>query len=164
MAHDAKGRHDPVTAKNLAIKSGIRTNPPVFAQRLGLRGRIAHNLDRTVCWPLRQFLTGQLRHLAPFIAMAAVFMAGCQSKPPHSEPASSGTRRGGEIAVSVRAEPRSLNRLVARDTGTALFGHLTQARLVRINQTTQEVEPWLAESWTTSPDGLRTTMKLRDGV
>ncbi len=101
--------------------------------------------------------------MALFIAITATLLAGCRSNPP-SEPASAGTRRGGEIAVSLRAEPRSFNRLVARDTGTALFGHLTQARLVRINQATQEVEPWLAESWTTSSDGLRTTLKLRPGV
>jgi len=101
--------------------------------------------------------------MALMIAIAVIFAVGCGSTP-HSEPASTATRRGGEIAVSLRAEPRSFNRLVARDTGTALFGQLTQARLVRINQTTQEVEPWLAESWTTSPDGLRTTLKLRPGV
>ena len=44
------------------------------------------------------------------------------------------------------------------------FTQLTQARLVRINRQTQELEPWLAESWTASPDGLTYTLKLRSGV
>ncbi len=45
-----------------------------------------------------------------------------------------------------------------------LFTHLTQARLVRIDRRTQELEPWLAESWTASPDGLTYTLTLRRGV
>ena len=51
-----------------------------------------------------------------------------------------------------------------RDTSTDLVSTLTQAKLVRINRATQEVEPWLAESWTRSDDGLRYTVKLRQGV
>jgi peptide/nickel transport system substrate-binding protein len=41
---------------------------------------------------------------------------------------------------------------------------LTQARLVRVNRVTQEVEPWLAERWTRSDDGLRYTVSLRQGI
>ena len=41
---------------------------------------------------------------------------------------------------------------------------LTQARLVRINKNTQDVEPWLAERWTASDDGRRVTLALRRGV
>src|SRR4029453_16476555 len=79
-------------------------------------------------------------------------------------PASTRVQPGGEIVASLRAEPRSFNRFVARDTGTALFGQLTQSKLIRINQVTQELEPLLAESWNASPDGLRVTMKLRPNV
>jgi peptide/nickel transport system substrate-binding protein len=102
--------------------------------------------------------------MALLIAMTVLSMAGCRSGPHSEAPASSAARRGGEIAVSMRTEPRSFNRFVARDTGTALVGLLTQARLVRVNQVTQDVEPWLAESWTTSADGLRTTLKLHRDV
>ena len=66
--------------------------------------------------------------------------------------------------MSVRSEPRTFNRLLQRDTTSDLVSSLTQARLVRINRVTQEVEPWLAESWTRSDDGLRYTVKLRQGV
>jgi peptide/nickel transport system substrate-binding protein len=64
----------------------------------------------------------------------------------------------------VRNEIRSFNRLAARDSTTALIATLTQGKLVRINQATQALEPWLAESWTTSADLRRATLKLRRGV
>ena len=72
--------------------------------------------------------------------------------------------RGGELLVSVRTEPRTFNRFAARDTSTDLVSLLTQARLVRINRVTQEAEPWLAESWARSDDGLRYTIKLWPNV
>jgi peptide/nickel transport system substrate-binding protein len=39
--------------------------------------------------------------------------------------------------------------------------HLTGAPLVRVNRGTDRVEPWLAESWTASPDNLIYTVRLR---
>ena len=41
---------------------------------------------------------------------------------------------------------------------------LTQATLVRINRSTDRVEPWLAESWTASADNLTYVFKLRPNV
>ena len=41
---------------------------------------------------------------------------------------------------------------------------LTQASLVRINRSTDLVEPWLAESWTVSADNLVYTLKLRPNL
>ena len=41
---------------------------------------------------------------------------------------------------------------------------LTQARLVRVNQVTEEIEPWLADSWTRSDDGLRYVIKLKPNL
>src|SRR6185436_8291754 len=38
------------------------------------------------------------------------------------------------------------------------------ASLVRLNRATGDYEPWLAEKWTASPDGLTFTLTLRDGV
>src|SRR6185369_12688180 len=75
-----------------------------------------------------------------------------------------GVPRGGSLVVSVRNEPRSFNRLVPRETTTDLLSNFTQAKLVRINRVTQDVEPWLAESWTRSDDGRRFTLKLRPDV
>jgi peptide/nickel transport system substrate-binding protein len=66
--------------------------------------------------------------------------------------------------ASIRAEPRSFNRLVARDQPTELLTQLTQGRLVRVNRATFELEPWLAEKWESSDDGLVHTLHLRPGV
>ena len=68
------------------------------------------------------------------------------------------------LVSSVRAEPRTFNRYAGRDSILEIVACLTQARLVRIDRRTQELEPWLAESWTTSADGLVYTLKLRQGV
>ena len=123
-----------------------------------------------------QLLTRQTQHVGIIIAVAAALAAAaatgaCRSEPPPASTAPVATRsgapavpRGGTLVASIRTEPRSFNRLVGRDSSTELVSSLTQAKLVRINKMTQEVEPWLAESWTRSPDGLRYTLKLRSGV
>lgn len=72
--------------------------------------------------------------------------------------------RGGTLTGSIRSEPRSFNRIVARDFASDLVSMLTQGKLVRVNRATFEVEPWLAEKWTSSPDGLVHTLTLRDGL
>ncbi|MBI4887352.1 MAG: ABC transporter substrate-binding protein [Acidobacteria bacterium] len=72
--------------------------------------------------------------------------------------------RGGQIVASIRAEPRSFNRLVARDQSTDLLTFLTQGRLVRINRASFDLEPWLAERWESSADGRVHTLHLRPGV
>jgi peptide/nickel transport system substrate-binding protein len=73
-------------------------------------------------------------------------------------------RRGGQLVTTVRAEPRSFNRITVRTQSADLLSVLTQARLVRVNRSTFELEPWLAERWESSPDGLTHTLYLRDGL
>ena len=51
--------------------------------------------------------------------------------------------RGGALVASVRSEPRTFNRLIARDTASSLIAELTQAALVRINKVEDRIEPWL---------------------
>lgn len=72
--------------------------------------------------------------------------------------------RGGRLVSSIRAEPRSFNRLVSRDLVTEVVTLLTQGRLVRVNRATQQIEPWLAEQWSTSADGRVFTLALRPGL
>ena len=118
-----------------------------------------------------QLLTRLIRRLALSVALAAICTtaaAGCRASTP-SESATSAVSnrdvaRGGELLASVRSEPRSFNRHAARDTTTNLVSNLTQAKLVHINQTTQAIEPSLAESWTTADEGRRVTMTLRRDV
>jgi peptide/nickel transport system substrate-binding protein len=69
--------------------------------------------------------------------------------------------RGGELVASFRTEPTAYNRYVDRSAAGELVSLLTHATLVRVNRTTDTLEPWLAESWTESGDGLAYTLKLR---
>ena len=73
-------------------------------------------------------------------------------------------RRGGQLVATVRAEPRSFNRIAVRTQSADLLSALTQARLLRVNRATFELEPWLAERWDSSPDGLTHTLYLREGL
>lgn len=73
-------------------------------------------------------------------------------------------QRGGQVVASIRGEPRSFNRLVDARQGADIVALLTQGRLVRVNRATFEVEPWLAERWESSSDGLTHTMHLRPGI
>jgi peptide/nickel transport system substrate-binding protein len=80
-----------------------------------------------------------------------------------TQPATALTR-GGTLRASLRSEPRSFNRIVQQSMATAIFATLTQGKLLRINPTTQDVEPLLAERWETSSDGRTYTLTLRQGV
>ncbi len=72
--------------------------------------------------------------------------------------------RGGALTASLRSEPGTYNRYVEQSAAAELLSLLTQAPLVRVDPTTDHLEPWLAESWTRSDDGLTYTMHLRHGV
>jgi peptide/nickel transport system substrate-binding protein len=110
-----------------------------------------------------QILTRHARIVAVFSALtvAAGTLAGCRSKP---APPVESVANGGTLVASIRTEPRTFNRLAARDSSTELIATLTQGKLVRINEVTHEVEPWLAESWTVDDGGRRITLKLHANV
>lgn len=95
------------------------------------------------------------------VVCAILLAAGCRAKPPAG---SRGPRPVRVLVSSIRAEPRTFNRYAARDSVVETLTHLLHARLVRVDRRTQELEPWLAKSWTRSDDGLTYTLALRDGV
>lgn len=71
---------------------------------------------------------------------------------------------GGTLVVGERAEPKTLNPVVATDAvSRELIGRM-QADLVHINRATQKTEPALAISWKLSKDGRSFTVKLRRGI
>ena len=72
--------------------------------------------------------------------------------------------RGGSLVATLRTEPKTFNRYTSSGFPTHLIAALTQARLVRINSATFELEPWLAERWTVSDDARTYTLDLRQGV
>ena len=73
-------------------------------------------------------------------------------------------RRGGQIVGTMRSWPRSFNRIVANDQTSDVVSMLLHGRLVRVNRATFELEPWLAERWDSSPDGLTHTFHLRPNL
>jgi peptide/nickel transport system substrate-binding protein len=92
-------------------------------------------------------------------ALIVVGAIGCRAAPTSNKgPA---TR---ELVVAIRTEPRNFTRLTAREETTDLVAVLIHATLIRINRVTDEVEPWLAESWTRSSDGKTYTIALRPGI
>jgi peptide/nickel transport system substrate-binding protein len=119
-------------------------------------GRLGSRVART-CRSLRWGLI-----LACFCAVAS-----CRSsETPARPPGPSAPSRGGELAASIRSEPPTYNRFVAAGAvaATEVVTFLTQSRLVRVNRATDELEPWLAEGWTSSADGLTHTITLKPDI
>jgi peptide/nickel transport system substrate-binding protein len=73
-------------------------------------------------------------------------------------------RSSGRLVVSLRAEPKTLNPVVATDAPSQEVISAMQADLVHINRATQLTEPALAKSWKVSSDGLNYTLTLRQGL
>ena len=71
---------------------------------------------------------------------------------------------GGRLTVGQRAEPKTLNPVIATDAvSREVIGRLS-ADLIEINRVTQQTEPALAKSWKASADGRTFTLQLRKGI
>lgn len=73
-------------------------------------------------------------------------------------------RRGGQLVVAQRTEPRTLNPITALDGPSRDVIRPTVADLIHFNRETQQIEPALASSWKATPDGRHFTLSLRRGV
>ena len=99
------------------------------------------------------------------IAIALVVAAvGAVNSSRHSRPANGVRPRSDTVVASIRAEPRSFNRYMARDFTTAVVTYLLHSGLVRVNRATDELEPELAESWSLLPDQRTYRLRLRRNV
>src|SRR6195256_60976 len=109
-------------------------------------------------------LLGLLFVLAVIVASVAVALAQ-QTKSNEELLALSGEAgsSGGRMVVSLRAEPKTLNPVVATDAPSQEVIGTMQADLVHINRSTHLTEPALAKSWKISSDGLDYTLTLRLG-
>jgi len=73
-------------------------------------------------------------------------------------------RYGGHLVIGQRSEPKTLNPVTATDAvSREVIGRL-MADLITINRASQQSDPGLAKSWTTSADGRTFTLKLRKGI
>lgn len=73
-------------------------------------------------------------------------------------------RMGGRVVISLRAEPKTLNPLIAADAPSREVIGAMQADLIHINRASQMTEAGLAKSWKVSSDGLQYTLTLRKGL
>ena len=71
---------------------------------------------------------------------------------------------GGHLTVGERAEPKTLNPVLATDAISREVIGRQMADLIQINRSTQQTEPALAKSWKTSADGRIFTLQLRKGI
>lgn len=71
---------------------------------------------------------------------------------------------GGRLVYTERTEPKTLNPLFAADNASRDIIHRMHADLVHINRATLATEPELAKSYQISPNGLRYTVELRQGL
>src|SRR5690349_3884942 len=71
---------------------------------------------------------------------------------------------GGHVTIGGRAEPKTLNPVMATDAVSREVTGRLMADLIDINRASQQTEPALAKSWKTSPDGRVFTLQLRKGI
>jgi peptide/nickel transport system substrate-binding protein len=71
---------------------------------------------------------------------------------------------GGRLVIAQRAEPKTLQPVLAVDAPSREVIRLMTADLIHINRRTHKTEPALAKSWTVSEDGRRYTLLLRRGL
>jgi len=73
-------------------------------------------------------------------------------------------RPGGGLVVAQRAEPKTLNPVLAADSASREVIRRMTADLIHINRETQRTEPALARSWSVEKGGRRYVLRLRRGV
>ena len=113
------------------------------------------------CWMLLSLLAALAVGLAP------VVIALAQQPAPHEDLltlSGEAGRSGGRLVVSLRAEPKTLNPVLATDAPSREVIATMRADLVHINRATQLSEAALAKSVKVSSDGLQYTVTLRQGL
>ncbi|GIE99558.1 ABC transporter substrate-binding protein [Paractinoplanes rishiriensis] len=102
--------------------------------------------------------------LKAVLAASLLAVTACSSAAAEGGSATGEPVRGGELTYLDAEIPISA---LIQEQGTwqdrALFWNITD-RLLHRNAETGELEPWIAESWKVSADGLRYDFVIRDGV
>jgi peptide/nickel transport system substrate-binding protein len=74
------------------------------------------------------------------------------------------TQHANEVAWSLKYDPKTLDPAKVDDQASEMVRYLTGGVLLRVNRSTQQIEPSLAASWTLSPDGRLLLFHLRSGL
>jgi len=74
------------------------------------------------------------------------------------------TQSGGELRFCLHTEPKTFNPLLVEDDASDTVRYLTTDVLLRLNRSTQQLEPELATKWTVSKDGRSIRFTLREGM
>ena len=102
--------------------------------------------------------------LAVAAVAVVVAMAGIATRYSPGPGARASTLPADTVVASVRAEPRSFNRYMARDLTSTVVTYLLHSGLVRINRVTDQLEPELADRWELLADQRTYRVHLRDDV
>src|SRR5207245_11354851 len=70
----------------------------------------------------------------------------------------------GKPTIAGRAEPQTVNPVIATDTVSREVIGRMMADLIDIKPASQQTDPALGKSWKTSPDGRMFTLQLRKGI
>src|SRR5438874_5192020 len=122
---------------------------PVHPGRRGVRGRMRISGDRVI-GPSGEVVKRSMPLCALLLLVALVFSA-CNRQ----------MASGGELHITIRSDPKTLNPLLAEDDSSDIVRYLTGGVLIRVNRKTQENEAELASSWKVDQDGRRITFNLR---
>ena len=100
------------------------------------------------------------------VLAAALSLVACGRAPSSPPPAAGAPQPGGTLTATMRSEPQTFNRYAPNGNSAAIdtVTRLVHATLVRVDRTTGDVQPWLAEKWSVSPDQRTYTLTLRDGI
>jgi peptide/nickel transport system substrate-binding protein len=71
---------------------------------------------------------------------------------------------GGELRFCLWTEPKTFNPVLVADDASETVRYLTGGVLVRLNRSTQQLEPELATSWKVSNNGRTISFKLRSNL
>jgi len=88
------------------------------------------------------------------LAVCALLLSAC----------SRSARDGGELRITLKSDPKTLNPLMAEEEASDRVRYLTGGVLIRVNRKTQENEPELASSWKLDEGGKRIVFHLRPGL
>ena len=91
------------------------------------------------------------RRLALFLFLVLSLAAACGQS-------------GGELRFYLHSDPKTFDPLLVADDAAETIRYLTGGVLVRVNRRTQQAEPELAVSWTTSRDGRSISFELREHI